>query len=167
MTIQWQQTLRKAIEEIQLEEEKEWFVADELRTLENGDELIEKYGKAKWAVVDYLNERYKGRIKKIDLHHWIEFDKSDEVAYFLNEAGSNCLNYAEYKIPYAFRVWSGKKGFVIGVIQKGKSFDAFEIDSKRIKENEGAAFTFFRECKNVVFFDNPSEARVVYLEVKL
>jgi hypothetical protein len=140
---------------------------EEVRTHEISDEVIEKYGQAKWDIIDRLNEKYGALLfNKFDLYNWLEKNKEDEVAYFLNEAGSNSLNYSEYLAPYRFHLWLGKKGFVIGIEQKGTGFNAIKIDEERKKENQGGAFTFFRECKNVVFFDNVEEARVVYLEVK-
>ena len=59
-------------------------------------------------------------------------------------------------------MWLGKKGFVIGISQKGEGFSAVEVDDKKIKTNEGAAFDFFRNCKGEIFFDNPQQVRMVY-----
>ncbi len=61
----------------------------------------------------------------------------------------------------------GTKGFVIGIEQQGKGFDAEKINQEKIKEGEGAAFEFFRKCKGTVFFDDSEKAKVVYLEVRV
>jgi len=143
------------------------YRTEEIRTHMISDEVIEKYGQAKWAVVDILNREYGAILfNKFDLYHWLEKNKNDEVAYFLNEAGSNSLNYSQYLAPFGFHIWLGKKGFVIGIEQKGKGFNAVKVDEEKITEHQGGAFAFFRECKNIVFFDDAEEARVVYLEVK-
>lgn len=131
------------------------------------EETIPHYGNTKWKIVDLLNERYSTLLKdKFDLYHWLDYNENDEVAYFLNEAGSNTLHYAEFKAPAHFHLWLGKKGFVIGIEQQGKGFDARRINDEKIKENEGAAFEFFRKCKSTIFFDDPREAKRVYLEVR-
>ncbi|MEK6809867.1 MAG: hypothetical protein AABY40_04275 [Nanoarchaeota archaeon] len=143
------------------------YEAEELRDYVVSDAVIEKYGNAKWAIIDLLNEKYGALLfNKYDLYHWLDKDKDDEVAYFLNEAGSNSLNYSQFLAPYRFHLWLGKRGFVIGIEQKGRGFDAVKVNEEKIQENQGGAFRFFRECKNVVFFDDAGEARIVYLEVK-
>ncbi|MEK6863225.1 MAG: hypothetical protein AABW53_00855 [Nanoarchaeota archaeon] len=139
-----------------------------VRTNIISDEIIETYGNAKWAVIDILNEKYGPVMSNpFDLHHWLEKNDDDEVAYFLNEAGSNSLNYSQYLVPWRFHLWLGKKGFVIGIEQKGDGFNAVKIHEEKLHRHLGGAFNFFRWCKSAVFFDNPEEARVVYLEAKL
>lgn len=169
MVLSFTKTLSEALESIQFFAYHEFVVydAEVMRTYAISDSVIEQYGQAKWAIVDVLNEEYGTFLfNKFDLYNWLEKNKDDEVAYFLNEAGSNSLNYSEYLAPSKFHLWLGKKGFMIGIEQKGKGFDAVKINEEKIKENQGGAFLFFRECKNTVFFDNPGDARVVYLEVK-
>ncbi len=129
------------------------------------NETIEVYGNAKWKIVDILNEKYSTILKdKFDLYNWLDYHEKDEVAYFLNEAGSNTLNYAEFKAPARFHLWLGKKGFVIGIEQEGKGFNAERIHTEKIKEGEGAAFEFYRKCKSTIFFDHSQDARIVYFE---
>ncbi len=125
------------------------------------NKTISRYGNAKWKIVDILNEKFK---TNFDLYNWLLFNEQDEVAYFLNEAGSNALSYSKYKAPSAFHLWLGEKGFVIGVEQQGKGFNAEKINREGLKENEGAAFAFFRKCRSVIFFDNPKDARIVLME---
>src|SRR3989338_7434284 len=128
------------------------------------NETIEVYGHAKWKIVDLLNEKYSTILKdKFDLYNWLDYNEHDEVAYFLNEAGSNALNHSEFKMPSHFHLWMGKKGFVIGIEQQGRGFDAEKINRENIKSNEGAAFEFYRKCKGMVFFDDPKNAQIVYL----
>ncbi len=162
MVICFNKKINEALERINFEGEHH-----ELLVQENEEEadVIEKYGNSQWKVVDLLNDKYSSVLQdKFDLHNWIEYNKDDEVAYFLSETGTNCLNYAEHRAPHKFHLWLGSKGFVIGVEQIGKSFNSEEIDNKRIKENEGAAFEFFRNCKSTIFFDNPKETRQVFME---
>lgn len=143
------------------------YGSEEIRTHLVSDAVIEQYGDAKWAIVDILNEKYGALLlNKFDLHNWLEKNQDDEVAYFLNEAGSNSLNYSEYLAPSRFQLWLGKKGFVIGIEQKGKGFNAVKVHDEKLKENQGGAFAFFRECLNAVFFDDAESVRTVYLEVK-
>ncbi len=133
--------------------------------------FIQKYATAKWGIVDILNERYslllpsKINISKFDLYNWAIHNTNDEVSYFLTEAGSNCMNYAEFKAPYQFHLWLGNKGFIIGIEQQGQPFSAQLIDEKNIKQNEGAAFEFYRKCQGAIFFDNANAARVVYFQI--
>lgn len=135
------------------------------RTFESSDNILEKYGKAKWEIVDLLNQEYSHILAdSFDLYNWLNENVNDELAYFLNEAGSNVLCYSDCKAPYRFLLWLGKKGFVIGIEQKGKGFDAQEICHRRLKENEGAAFGFFRNCRNEIFFDDSREAKIVYMQ---
>ncbi len=175
MVIQFNQTLPAALQEIEFTEHQEWIVheKEEERTYPISDELVGKYGGFKWAIVDLLNQKYNSTLNekfnlalpgKFDLYNWINKNQEDEVAYFLNEAGSNCLNHSEFKAPYKSHLWLGRKGFVIGLEQKGKGFDAEAVHQQKIKENEGAAFEFFRNCNSKIFFDNPENARVVFME---
>ncbi|MEK6900258.1 MAG: hypothetical protein AABX05_03985 [Nanoarchaeota archaeon] len=168
MVIHLNKTLQDALGSIQFLEGHTFPVheMEQIRTIMVSDEILERYGSAKWAIIDMLNERY-GIIlfNKFDLHNWIDKNTDDEVAYFLNEAGSNSLNYSQFKAPAKFHLWLGKKGFVIGIEQKGKGFNAGQINEMKIKENLGGAFSFYRECKNNVFFDDPENARIVYFEL--
>ena len=157
MTIHFDKTLLESLQNIGDCEHQELFIHDQERT----SEIIEHYGKQKWKIVDLINQKFDS---KFDLYNWLEFNSKDEVAYFLNEAGSNCLNYSDHKTPYKFHLWLGSKGFIIGMEQLGKGFNALEINEKRIKDNEGAAFEFFRNCQSKIFFDNSKEANTVYME---
>ena len=170
MVLNLTQNLQQALDNIDFSDYHELPVYDseEIRTHIISDEVIEKYGQAKWAIVDLLNEKYGALLfNKFDLYNWLEKNKDDEVAYFLNEAGSNSLNYSQYLTPWRFHLWLGKKGFVIGIEQKGKGFNAIKVNDEKIKEHQGGAFQFFRECKNTIFFDDAEEARIVYLEVRM
>ena len=165
MVIQFNRNLQEALVRIGMEKYREIEVhsPEEART-EQCSHIIETYGKAKWGIVDRLNVYYG---KNFDLHNWLNYNESDEVAYFLNEVGSNCLNYAEFKVPWRFHLWKGRRGFVIGVEQKGKGFDALSVDKLGLKQNEGAAFDFFRRCKSNIFFDDPKSSNTVYIECLL
>lgn len=169
MALHFTTTLQEALENISFSNEYyelPVYEAEEACSHIFSDSVVEKYGHAKWAIIDILNEKYGTFLfNKFDLHNWLEKNQEDEVAYFLNEAGSNSLNYSEFKAPHRFHLWLGKKGFVIGIEQKGKGFNAIKINEEKIKENKGEAFAFFRECKGAVFFDNPEEARMVYFEL--
>ncbi|MBI2661919.1 hypothetical protein HYX11_00480, partial [Candidatus Woesearchaeota archaeon] len=99
-------------------------------------------------------------------YNWLRHNANDEVAYFLSETGANCLNYSLFRAPHKFHLWLGKKGFVIGIEQKGRGFPAVDVNAKKIKINEGAAFEFFRTCKGEIFFDDANSAKVVYIEAR-
>ncbi len=142
------------------EHEKEWDKSDE-------EGFIERYGAAKWGIIEKLNAKYGDvLLRKADLYNWFYHIEEDEVAYFLSEAGSNCMNYSEFKAPYQFWLWLGEKGFIMGIEQRGRGFCAIEIDQKGMKENEGAAFEFYRRCSSLIFFDDARCAKTVYFEVK-
>jgi len=168
MALNFSQTLQQGLKNIRFTGEYHELLVheDEIeRDIYSSCEIIETYGKLKWKIVDLLNQKYSTIIKsQFDLYNWLTFNDNDEVSYFLNEAGSNCLNYSEYKVPHKFHLWLGYNGFVIGVEQRGNGFNAEEVHTKKLKENEGAAFTFFRECKSKIFFDNSKNAKVVYME---
>lgn len=132
--------------------------AEELRT----DDVLNTYGTAKWAIIDLLNNHYAQNDVHYDLYNWLLENKEDEVAYFLNEGGSNCLTHSEYKAPSKFKVWLGKKGFVIGMEQKGKGFSIAEAIQKA-----GGFFGFFAQSKSIIFFDQRQEARAIFMLVLL
>ena len=172
MGIYFQRTLQKSLDSIKAKDYKELEIHPHqiIRTNNpnNSSQIIEVYGNAKWAVVDLLNEQYSKILKnKFDLYNWLHHNENDEVAYFLNEAGSNCLNYSEFKAPSTFHLWLGENGFLIGIEQQGRGFNAVKIDENKIKENEGAAFNFFRNCKGKVFFDDGENAKIIYFECLL
>ncbi len=154
MTIHFTKSLQESLSKIQLKEHHE-FLTD----------TIESYGEAKWNVVDLLNNNYTRILEnKFDLFNWLNHNKEDEVSYFLNEAGSNSLNYSEHKMPHKFHLWLGEKGFIIGIEQLGEGFNPTIINKNRIKDNEGAAFSFFRDCEGKVFFDDSENAKTVYFK---
>lgn len=125
--------------------------------------FISKYGSAKARIAELLNQRYAQSLSKpIDLHNWLYHRQEDEVAYFLNEAGSNAINHSIYKAPAKFHLWLGEKGFIIGVEQHGKGFAVEQLTKSIRQKNGGEGSLFFRACKATIFFDNPKEARVVY-----
>lgn len=162
MVIDFEKKLQEALDLI----EKREYHQIEVHTLEKKrvDETISVYGNAKWKIVDLLNQNYsKILTKEFDLYNWLIYKEDDEVAYFLNEAGSNTLNYSQFGAPSKFHLWIGENGFIIGIEQKGLGFNAVKINSERLKENQGAAFEFFRNCKNKIFFDNPTESRTVFM----
>ncbi|MBU0459935.1 MAG: hypothetical protein KKH52_02830 [Nanoarchaeota archaeon] len=161
MTLHFNKNLTEALQNIGEHEYKELFLHDQERIISNSCEIIDKYGKLKWQVVDLINQKFNSQF---DLYNWLNHNPNDEVAYFLNEAGSNCLSYSDHKIPHRFHLWLGEKGFIIGIEQLGKGFNALHINENRIKDNEGAAFDFFRNCQSEIFFDDSEEARIVYME---
>jgi hypothetical protein len=164
MVLDFDKELQNALNEISFQKYNQFslHLDEKERDLHSSCELISIYGEAKHQIVELLNQQFS--TIKFDLINWINDNKNDELSYFLNEAGSNCLNYSQYKIPAMFHLWIGEKGFVVAVEQKGLGFNAQEIDNQRVKENEGAAFDFYRNCNGVVFFDNSSEAKIVYFQ---
>jgi len=169
MVLHFQRTLPEALKKIEFEANHsghyQEIIVHEKEELSSDDNLP-AYGDAKWKIVDLLNEKFSSVLKEpFDLYNWLNYNENDELAYFLNEAGSNCLNYSEFKMPHKFHLWMGKKGFVVGIEQKGKGFNAEEVHNSRIKDGEGAAFDFYRKAKSKIFFDNGKNARVVYLEL--
>jgi hypothetical protein len=159
MTLNFNKTLQQSLEKINYLEHYEFIVNEGV--IDDYEQLINNYGAKKWAIVDLLNEKFK---LNSDLINWLHWNENDEVAYFLSETGSNALHHSEFKIPHKFTLWIGEKGFIIGVAQKGKGFNALEVHDNRIMDNKGAAFNFFRKCKGSIFFDDSSEAKIVYFE---
>ncbi len=134
------------------------FPVGGFRNVHTCDELLAIYGDAKWLIVHMLNSRYGHRLAKpFDLFNWIHKQRDDEVAFFLNEAGSNVLNHAEHGIPHKLQVWSGEKGFIIGICQEGKGFDPRTI------VKPGGGFRFFASSRSTIFFDDLAQVHSVYL----
>ena len=173
MVLHFQKNLPQTLMNIDFQEYHELPVHQEesLVCPQTNETIIDLYGEQMWKVVDLINTKHNLNLKNnqilkngFDLYNWINHNSNDEVAYFLSETGSNCINFSEFKAPAKFHLWLGKKGFVIGVEQLGKPFNAEEINHKRIKDNEGAAFEFYRNCESAIFFDNFQAARIVYFE---
>ncbi len=166
MTLNFEHNLQLALEEIQTDGYHEMIIHDkeEVKDYMNACEIVDTYGNAKHEIVDLINQRYN---TNFDLYNWIEKDINDEVAYFINEVGSNALNHSEFKAPSKFHLWFGKKGFIIAVEQLGIGFNAEEVYEKKIKTNEGRAFGFFNICKGKIFFDDSKNARIVFIEYLL
>jgi len=165
MAINFDHNLERALKNIEFSEQSHEFIVHEHEHEAEHGQIIEKYGDYKWRIVDLLNENYGLFLDEpIDLHNWLNFNEQDEVAYFLSEAGSNVLNYSQFKAPFKYHLWLGSKGFIIAIEQKGQGFPAQEVHHQKIKDGEGAAFDFYRNCKSKVFFDDPKEARIVYME---
>lgn len=170
MVLNFKHSFLEALENIGYAKTHHEFViheSEEEVSVEDHNKLVERYGEMKWKVVDLINEQYNTLLKsKFDLYNWLHHNEDDELAYFLNEAGSNCLNHSQYKAPFKFHIWQGKKGFIVGIEQKGRGFPAYKVHKEKIKSNEGAAFEFFQNCQSTVFFDDPKDARMVFLEYK-
>ncbi len=165
MVIYFSYTLSQALKSIEHSDKKTFHLHTVESFAQHSKELIDLYGEIKWKIVDLLNTQYSQVLSSpFDLYNWLYDHEHDEVAHFLNETGSNVLSYSEFKMPCAFHLFLGKKGFVIGIEQKGCGFNAKEVDEKKIKENEGAAFNFYRKAKSKIFFDEPANAKIVYCE---
>ncbi len=190
MVVNFAYSLQKALQEIKVQDSYSFLVQDAeiKRSLQNSDELLEKYQQAKWQLVDLLNSLEIEEFS-VNLHNWLNGDFSDAVAYFLNEAGSNSLFHSEFKIPAKFHLWLGEEGFILGIEQLGKGFDAERVLQNNLqdnvqdsitdnvqdnreailsihKRNGGLGFSFFKNCQNFIFFDNPKEARVIFMQGK-
>jgi hypothetical protein len=164
MALHFDHSLVKSLEEIDFIEEVEEFPvhqSEESRVFTNSCNIIDKYGNAKYGVVRLINEVYGVHI---NLQSWVDDDIHDEVSYFLSEAGSNCLNYSQFKAPDKFKTWFGRKGFVVAIEQKGQGFNPKLVNEDDIKHNEGRAFEFYRNCNSKIFFDNSEDANIVYLQ---
>ncbi len=169
MVLSFTKTLSQALEEIELAKQEIFPVHKSMveRDQNNNHLIIQRYGKAKWAIVDQLNGEYSAILnRKFDLYNWLYFQEDDEVAYFLNEVGNNSLHYSQFKAPAKFHLWKGKKGFVLGIEQFGQGFDAMYVDKNNIKQTAGAAFDFFRKCRSEIFFDDPKNAKIVFMQYK-
>ena len=160
MVLNFNKTLQEALETIKFQDTKE-----HIKFIVPQENHIEEYGKIKWAITDSLNERYSQVLREpFDLYNWLHYNEKDEVSYFLSEAGSNSLHHSQFKMPDTFLLFKGRTGFIIGIQQQGDGFNALEVNDKRIKDNEGAAFDFFRRCTSTIFFDNAQDAKIVYFE---
>lgn len=120
---------------------------------------LEEYASKKWQLIDTINKKYN---TTFSLHHWLQ-KKDDEVATFLCEAGANSI---QGQGPIGFNLWLGKKSFIIGIQQK-KEFNASQINQEEIKQNKGAGFNFFREARNTIFFNHPTQTTEVFLHYVL
>lgn len=173
MVLDFNKTLTEALENINVKKYHHIAIheSETVRTVQMSDDIIDHYGKAKWKIIYILNNYYNHRLnhrlnQKFDLYNWLH-KKEDDVAYFLSEAGSNCLNYSTFKAPAQFHLWCGNNSFVIAIEQKGEGFPAKIIDIKKLRKNDGAGFDFFRQCKSSIFFNNPTAATIVFMECSL
>lgn len=168
MPLNFQRTLPEALAAIGCATPAQEFIIHaetvELPTL-IPDDIFHRYAEAKWDIVELINQRYSTLLSQpFDLYNWLYAYEPDELAYFLNETSSNCFNYSQFKAPSKFKVWLGSKGFIVAVEQRGNGFNAESVNQTQQKENEGAAFYFFRTAKSTVFFDDSKNATIVYFE---
>ncbi|HIH11884.1 TPA: hypothetical protein HA241_06860 [Candidatus Woesearchaeota archaeon] len=164
MVLLWSKTVDQALAEVRFTHRYEFEISTEPRTLDNTDEIIPRYAAVKQHIVVILNSHFPHWMgRRFRLKHWLQRKKHDELAYFLNEAGSNCLAYADHKIPAQFRLWIGKKGFLIGITQSGGGFPAREVYVQKRRNNLGGGFRFYARCRSKIFFDSPAKATEVYL----
>ncbi|MDP3640080.1 MAG: hypothetical protein Q8R53_02660 [Nanoarchaeota archaeon] len=165
MVFSFNLTLKKALEFLSATNDYHTFpIHGEEHPAVHSEAFIAQYGAAKRSVVELLNQRYKSLLSpKADLHNWLYHRQDDEIAYFLNEAGSNTINHSDYQAPACFHLWLGERGFIIGVEQKGQGFAAEKLRKETVpSESGGSASRFFRSCKGIIFFDDPESARIVY-----
>ena len=165
MVLDFRYSLKESQKAIGFKEDVAEFIIFDSQKLLVPEVIDAKFSKALWTVVELLNKRYANKLdSEFNLYNWIENNPKDEVAYFLNEASSNCMNYAEFKAVFKIKVYFGEKGFTIGITQQGESFCAQEIHEMDVKSNEGAGFTFYEECSSKIFFDDAQKTRTVYFE---
>tara|TARA_Y100000310_G_scaffold345531_1_gene466074 strand:- start:8519 stop:9031 length:513 start_codon:yes stop_codon:yes gene_type:complete len=161
MVLNFKHKLQEALNQIDHQETKEFIIHPHQaeRTLANTDDILENYADAKQEILNLINHHYKTNFNH---DNWLN-NKPDEVAHFINEAGSNTLNYSEFKTPHKFYLYLGNKGFVIAIEQLGQPFNAQHIHANNIKQNEGKAFTFFRNTESTIFFNDAEETKIAYL----
>ena len=166
MVIHFNHNLQEALSNIKAEGYHQIVVHSDTieRDFMNSCDIVERYGNAKHEIVELINQVYE---KDFDHMNWINKNSKDEVAYFINEVGSNSLNHSEFKAPHKFHLWFGKNGFIVAVEQLGKGFNAEDVHENKIKSNEGRAFEFFNQCKSKIFFDNSKDAKMVFMEFGL
>lgn len=99
-------------------------------------------------------------------------NKLHQPCLFIFETYVNATMYSSYGFISQMDLWLGKS-FIIGISQKGEGYDALYIDSHKIRHKRGevvekgegsGAFDFYRTCKHEVFFDDPKNAKSVYLK---
>ena len=87
MVISFEKKLQKALEEISFTGEfYEFMVHEDNFIIEHSEELINRYGQAKWSVVDILNERFNHILNDNELHN------SDDLYYYLNDSWLSIQN---------------------------------------------------------------------------
>ena len=86
----------------------------------------------------------------------------------LFEAHASIAMHGDYNFPSKIELWIGKAGFIVGVQQKGRGFNADEISrTGKHREGGGSGFKTYKELGYDVFFDNPTDARTVYIMRKI
>ena len=90
----------------------------------------------------------------------------DDITYFFAETYFNVAFYGDYHFPSMIQAWIGESSFVLSVGQEGNGFDAEMVNQTRKIQNAGGAFNFFRSCESEIFFDNPNNARTVFMGYK-
>lgn len=162
MVTNFNHSLQLALQHIEHHTTKKYLIhpRHEARTLTNTDQILEKYADAKHQIINHINQYYQTNHNH---DNWLT-NQPDDVAHFLNEAGSNTLNYSEFKTPHKFHLHLGTKGFIIGIEQLGQAFNAQYIYENKIKQNQGKAFTFYNNSESTVFFNHPTNTTIVYLQ---
>ncbi|MBS3176563.1 hypothetical protein J4457_04975 [Candidatus Woesearchaeota archaeon] len=110
-----------------------------------------------------LNRKFEGQL--IRPFGARELDGKDPSLYkILFETYCNATFWSEYHSPFSMRLWTGESGFIVAVAQLGQGFNAIDIDRSKKIQNAGCGFDMFRTQQGYeVFFDNPVDARTVYV----
>ncbi|HLC58661.1 MAG TPA: hypothetical protein VJI68_02275 [Candidatus Nanoarchaeia archaeon] len=98
------------------------------------------------------------------LYTMLSGNKKREIPLFMSETIFNAIDHGEYTSVHHLELRLTTKGTVIGVCQLGNGFNAVNIDARRIFKNLGGGFTAYRKISSSVFFDDPLNARGVYLK---
>ena len=129
-------------------------------------EVLKKISDVEIDIIGSINNQYGHSFIHNVIGSRIKPDAFEaQLDMFYLQAGSNSFR-GEYKAPYRLCAWLGNKSFILSYEQKGKGFNAKEIDKKRIKFNAGGGFNLYRNSSNDFFFNDPLNATAVYLQFK-
>ena len=168
MGIKWDWTLTNALERIKFKDGEVWDWQISAKVVKFPFDVVhlplseyhERYERAQERIVRIVNYVFD---KNFDLSHWPK-KPGDELAFFLVETGNNAMWHSQFQAPYRHFLFVGEQEFVVGISQKGRGFNAREVDKLRQFSYGGRAFEFYRGCRSTIFFDNPESARVVFME---
>ena len=177
MVIKFSKTLGEALQEIgyggELKNTIEYILHNEEKKIQDmskdyKSKLVQRFYRevlGKNLIPELVNENY-GHLLKEPLVMPPHSHDCNNPFTFLWERYNDSILYGEYGMPSRFNMWLGQESFILGLEQKGKGFNVIKINKRKPRKRGGTGFKDLRETRHDIFFDNPEDARAVYLQYK-
>src|SRR3989338_1667880 len=92
----------------------------------------------------------------------LRYTQQRMIKLHYSETWKNMFSYSEYGMASALTLRASYSGFILSLRQKGRGFNAKQVNDEKIIQNGGACFLGYRETNGSIFFDSPLDTREIF-----